>query len=162
VHTKQSDIGSGRKAKVGGPLMPEATLLRKVFWRGSQHPPHQLEFGGALVQNPSTNWFFVQLLACRWLPRPRFLLYSNLVLLSHHMHYVNNTQFKWWNFNVCICTECNRCRIRRHYVMHVIWSLNDTESVKIKWNKKLSYRWQTARCCFVKLLRYCRTFCQKT
>ena len=27
-------------------------------------------------------------------------------------------------------------------------------------NKKLSYRWQTARCCFVKLLRYCRTFCQ--
>ena len=28
-------------------------------------------------------------------------------------------------------------------------------------NKKLSYRWQTARCCFVKLLRYCRTFCQK-
>ena len=28
-----------------------------------------------------------------------------------------------------------------------------------KENKKLSYRWQTARCCFVKLLRYCRTFC---
>ena len=27
-------------------------------------------------------------------------------------------------------------------------------------NKKLSYRWQTARCCFVKLLTYCRTFCQ--
>ena len=27
-------------------------------------------------------------------------------------------------------------------------------------NKKLSYRWQTAQCCFVKLLRYCRTFCQ--
>jgi len=27
-------------------------------------------------------------------------------------------------------------------------------------NKKLSYRWQTARCCFVKLLRYCKTFCQ--
>jgi len=27
-------------------------------------------------------------------------------------------------------------------------------------HKKLSYRWQTARCCFVKLLRYCRTFCQ--
>jgi len=27
-------------------------------------------------------------------------------------------------------------------------------------NKKLSYRWQTAPCCFVKLLRYCRTFCQ--
>jgi len=27
-------------------------------------------------------------------------------------------------------------------------------------NKQLSYRWQTARCCFVKLLRYCRTFCQ--
>ena len=27
-------------------------------------------------------------------------------------------------------------------------------------NKKLSYRWQTARCCFVKLFRYCRTFCQ--
>jgi len=27
-------------------------------------------------------------------------------------------------------------------------------------NKKLSYRWQTARCCFAKLLRYCRTFCQ--
>ena len=26
--------------------------------------------------------------------------------------------------------------------------------------KKLSYRWQTARCCFVKLLRYCRTFYQ--
>jgi len=26
--------------------------------------------------------------------------------------------------------------------------------------KKLSYRLQTARCCFVKLLRYCRTFCQ--
>ena len=25
-------------------------------------------------------------------------------------------------------------------------------------NKKLSYRWQTARCCFVKLLRYRRTF----
>jgi len=29
-------------------------------------------------------------------------------------------------------------------------------------NKKLSYRWQTARRCFVKLLRYCRTFCQKS
>ena len=27
-------------------------------------------------------------------------------------------------------------------------------------DKKLSYRWQTARCCFVKLLRYRRTFCQ--
>ena len=26
--------------------------------------------------------------------------------------------------------------------------------------KKLSYRWQTARGCFIKLLRYCRTFCQ--
>jgi len=26
-------------------------------------------------------------------------------------------------------------------------------------NKKLSYCWQTAWCCFVKLLRYCRTFC---
>jgi len=25
-------------------------------------------------------------------------------------------------------------------------------------NKKLSYRWQTAWCCFVNLLRYCRTF----
>ena len=28
--------------------------------------------------------------------------------------------------------------------------------------KKLSYRWQTARCWFVKLLRYGRTFCQNT
>ena len=29
-------------------------------------------------------------------------------------------------------------------------------------NKKLSYRWQTARCWFVKLLRYGRIFCQNT
>ena len=29
-------------------------------------------------------------------------------------------------------------------------------------NKKLSYRWQTARCWFVKLLRYGRTFCHNT
>jgi len=29
-------------------------------------------------------------------------------------------------------------------------------------NKKLSYRWQTVRCWFVKLLRYGRTFCQNT
>jgi len=29
-------------------------------------------------------------------------------------------------------------------------------------NKKLSYRWQTARCWIVKLLRYGRTFCHNT
>jgi len=29
-------------------------------------------------------------------------------------------------------------------------------------HKKLSYRWQTVRCWFVKLLRYGRTFCQNT
>jgi len=33
-------------------------------------------------------------------------------------------------------------------------------SVLTRDNKKLSYRWQTARCWFVKLLTYGRTFCR--
>jgi len=44
----------------------------------------------------------------------------------------------------------------------MLWTDGRTDRIPISINEKLSYRWQTARRCFVKLLRYCRTFCQKT
>ena len=43
--------------------------------------------------------------------------------------------------------------------LHNPKSLNAPDICKINVKKKLSYRWQSARCCFVKWLRYCRTFC---
>jgi len=49
---------------------------------------------------------------------------------------------------------------KSHKFLHIFlhkYNLSDCESVAVT-DKKLSYRWQTARCWFVKLLRYGRTF----